>query len=309
MTNNVENVLGLIYVISWSISMYPPIFTNWKLKSSKAISVDFVILNTFGYFYLSCSYFLQYYCWTDKIENDDKPKIEKPIISTFDLWYCLHGFVLNLILLSQIKLSHPKWKLWNFHNDYPSTMSSSSSATKKYYSSSSASFAMKRQMKTIYYRLLVLSIGLFIIFSINLQLNNRNFGGLTNSNLLDYCNNLFILKISMSLIKYFPQMLHNFERKSTFGFSIDGVLLDTTGSIASLCQLFIQLNKIDSQTNGDTLSFTGAIMANFGKIGLSLVTLTFNFIFLSQWFIYKSNDDQSTLWKKKSDNKSKELPI
>nr|CAI6414825.1 AAC_HP1_G0006800.mRNA.1.CDS.1 [Saccharomyces cerevisiae] len=54
---SLDDILGIVYVTSWSISMYPPIITNWHHKSASAISMDFVMLNTAGYSYLVISIF------------------------------------------------------------------------------------------------------------------------------------------------------------------------------------------------------------------------------------------------------------
>ncbi|KTB15694.1 Cystine transporter [Nakaseomyces glabratus] len=84
----------------------------------------------------------------------------------------------------------------------------------------------------------------------------------------------------MSLIKYIPQVLHNFERKSMQGFAISGVFLDMTGGIASIVQLIFQILK-ESEIN------LSILISNFGKIGLAMVTLIFNTIFISQWLLYE----------------------
>ena len=64
-------------------------------------------------------------------------------------------------------------------------------------------------------------------------------------------------------------------------FPIQGVFLDVTGGIASLLQLIWQL----SSDQGFSLDM---FVTNFGKLGLSMVTLIFNFIFIMQWFVYRS---------------------
>lgn len=64
------------------------------------------------------------------------------------------------------------------------------------------------------------------------------------------------------------------------GFAISGVFLDVTGGVASIVQLIFQVLK-DTTINFDTLK------SNFGKIGLAIVTLMFNSIFISQWLVYE----------------------
>ncbi|CCC70044.1 hypothetical protein NCAS_0D04630 [Naumovozyma castellii] len=245
----IDGLLGTVYVTAWSVSMYPPIITNCRLRSSKGISFDFIMLNSVGYFYLVCSLFLQYFFWDD-LEAVGEKLVEKPKVSGFDLWYCMHGFVLNLVLWSQVR--YPA-QLWHF--DYSTTY---------------------RKMKPGYSRLLCGSLACFALMTVNFIYG----GPWDNKRMLQYCNQLFLLKISMSLVKYIPQVVYNFDRKTMVGFAIQGVFLDVTGGVASLGQLFYQLAR-----DKDGLSLD-ILLTNFGKIGLGLVTLVFNFIFISQWFIY-----------------------
>lgn len=253
----VEDILGLTYVCAWSVSMYAPVITNLKQRSSSAVSRDFVMLNITGYFYLLASLVLQLYMWipisTTLPEDRTIPVDLKPKVSSFDFWYCFHGFMMNLVLVSQVVSGV---KLWNFKTDNH-----------------------QNRMKPCYYRFLVISLLVFAILTLKFSYENSH-NGWDNVRTLSYCNALFVLKISMSLIKYIPQALHNYERKSMKGFSIQSVALDITGGIASLLQLMVQISRDQG------FSYM-AIVANFGKIGLALVTLVFNFIFVSQWLVFR----------------------
>lgn len=250
----ISEILGLIYVCCWSVSMYPPLWTNWRRRSASALSVDFVMLNTTGYFYLVISLILQLYCWLPPPEGHDLTHegiALKPKITNFDLCYSSHGLLLNLVLASQLLMGQ---SLWGFKKE------------------------RSVRMKPVYSRILSLSLlgfgGLTLLFT-----NYNSRAGWDNLRTLAYCNRLFMLKISMSLLKYVPQVIHNHERRSMKGFAIQGTILDITGGIASLLQLILQIAN-DKDFN------TSVFMANFGKIGLAIVTILFNFIFLSQWITY-----------------------
>lgn len=259
-----EDLLGLAYVWAWSVSMYPPIVTNWKQKSSSAISRDFVMLNTTGYFYLLLSLTLQLFLWLPTSETklaDGSPEANmKPKVTQFDFWYCLHGFVMNIVLVSQVIYGK---KLWRFKSDNHQS-----------------------RMKPYYQRFLLISLVVFGILTLRFGYA-VSFQGWDNLRTLSYCNSLFALKISMSLIKYIPQVFHNYDRKSMKGFAIQSVILDITGGVASLLQLVIQISN-DQGINFATL------VANFGKIGLALVTLVFNFTYISQWLIYRDSDQRES---------------
>lgn len=255
-----EDLLGFIYVWAWSVSMYPPILTNWRQKSSTAVSRDFIMLNTTGYLYLLISLTLQLYLWIPTPEpaatDGPKPADTRPKVTQFDFWYCLHGFVMNIVLVTQVIYGR---KLWNFESDNH-----------------------QNRMKPYYHKILVISLVLFVILTLRFTFQT-SFYGWDNLGTLSYCNSLFALKIAMSLVKNIPQAFHNYERKSLKGFAIQSVLLDVTGGAASLLQLVLQIS-------GEQAFDASTLAANFGKIGLALVTLLFNFIYISQWLIYRDSE-------------------
>lgn len=245
---NWETILGYGYVIPWSLSAYPPIWHNWRQRSSSAMSLDFVLLNTVGYFYLLLSLWLQLFCWQTEKDNQ---LTDRPMVSAFDFYYCLHGFTMNLVLVSQVV-----WgiRLWNFR-------------------SSGA------RMKPVYRRILLGCLLVGALSGGRFLWHHWRFGWV-NADTLTLCNTLFLLKISLSLLKYFPQVKHNFDRKSMNGFPIQSVVCDVVGSICSLAQLTVQIAR-------DHGSLTmAAVDANFGRIGIAIVTLLFNFVYISQWLVY-----------------------
>jgi cystinosin len=61
----------------------------------------------------------------------------------------------------------------------------------------------------------------------------------TAFNWLDYLYLLSYIKISISLIKYIPQVILNYKRKSTNGWSIWNIILDFTGGTLSDLQLVL----------------------------------------------------------------------
>ncbi|XP_031562974.1 cystinosin homolog [Actinia tenebrosa] len=95
---------------------------------------------------------------------------------------------------------------------------------------------------------------------------------------LQYCG---YLKLAVSFGTYTPQVWLNYHRKSTEGFHIGGVLLDFSGGVLSLLQMNIYC--IIEHSNKQ---FTG----NIPKMALSVVTLIFNIILISQHYvIYMGN--------------------
>jgi len=91
----------------------------------------------------------------------------------------------------------------------------------------------------------------------------------------------------MTVIKYIPQAVMNFTRKSTAGFSIGYILLDFTGGTTNFLQMIVQ--SIDQ---GSLVNFFG----NIGKMLVSLVSIFFDLIFMCQRYVlYPPNENAEVL--------------
>lgn len=95
---------------------------------------------------------------------------------------------------------------------------------------------------------------------------------------LDVAYTLGYIKLLITILKYIPQAHLNYQRESTVGWSIHNILLDTTGGTLSLAQLFL-----DSALAGD---LWGGTFGNPLKLGLGVVTLLFDGIFLCQHYVW-----------------------
>jgi len=84
------------------------------------------------------------------------------------------------------------------------------------------------------------------------------------------------VKLAITVIKYIPQAWMNFRRKSTVGWSIGNVLLDFTGGMLSLLQMFLIAYNTDDWSS---------IMGDPTKFGLGLFSVLFDVLFLIQHYI------------------------
>ncbi|XP_044465837.1 cystinosin homolog isoform X1 [Mangifera indica] len=84
------------------------------------------------------------------------------------------------------------------------------------------------------------------------------------------------IQVVMTLIKYIPQAVMNFRRKSTDGFSIGNILLDFLGGCTNYTQMLVQ--SIDQHS---WVNFYG----NIGKTLLSLVSIFFDLLFMCQHYL------------------------
>ena len=95
-------------------------------------------------------------------------------------------------------------------------------------------------------------------------------------------NILATIKLVITLIKYIPQAWANYRHKSTQGWSVDNILLDLGGGLASLLQMVLVAHN-----SRDWDSLTG----NPTKLGLAGVSLVFDFLFLAQHFVLYRNKE------------------
>jgi len=93
-------------------------------------------------------------------------------------------------------------------------------------------------------------------------------------------------KVLSTLVKFLPQVIYNFQRKSTVGWSVYNVLFDFYGSMFCLCQSFLETyitNRIDNKNKINSV--------NIAKYGLGTISLIYDSIFIIQHYcLYKEND-------------------
>jgi len=120
---------------------------------------------------------------------------------------------------------------------------------------------------------------LFVAISVNL------FDVLGRESLfIDLLYNLSLFKLYVTVAKFVPQAWLNYSRKSTIGWSVENIIFDFSGGILSLIQLFL-----DASVSNDWSSITG----NPAKLGLSILSIAFDLLFLAQHYIlYPDHTDE-----------------
>lgn len=92
------------------------------------------------------------------------------------------------------------------------------------------------------------------------------------------------VKLGVTLIKYIPQAIFNFRRKSTEGWSIGNILLDFTGGILSFLQMIL-----DSIYGNNW----GVIWGDPVKIGLAVISILFDILFIIQHYVLYNKKSSS----------------
>lgn len=88
---------------------------------------------------------------------------------------------------------------------------------------------------------------------------------------------LSLIKLVLSLIKYCPQAYINWKRKSTSGWSIYNIILDFTGGLLSIGQLFLDAH-VDDNWSG--------VFGNPAKLLLGNVSMIFDILFMLQHYVF-----------------------
>ena len=83
------------------------------------------------------------------------------------------------------------------------------------------------------------------------------------------------IKIIITVIKYIPQAIMNYVRKSTKGWSIMNIFLDFTGGCFSILQILL----IGANT-GNYNVFAGGGSFNIAKFFLGFTSMVFDLIFM-----------------------------
>ncbi|XP_045842297.1 cystinosin isoform X2 [Meles meles] len=117
--STINQVIGWIYFVAWSISFYPQVITNWRRKSVIGLSFDFVALNLTGF--VAYSVFNIGLLWVPSIKEQfflKYPNGVNPVDSN-DVFFSLHAVALTLVVMVQCFLyeqgnQHVSWPTISF---------------------------------------------------------------------------------------------------------------------------------------------------------------------------------------------------
>ncbi|XP_030247010.1 cystinosin homolog isoform X2 [Drosophila navojoa] len=99
---------------------------------------------------------------------------------------------------------------------------------------------------------------------------------------LYYCS---YIKLAITIIKYIPQALMNYRRKSTEGWSIGNILLDFTGGTLSMLQMLLNAHNYDDWAS---------IFGDPTKFGLGLFSVLFDIFFILQHYVFYRHSNKRT---------------
>ncbi|ORX54554.1 PQ-loop-domain-containing protein [Hesseltinella vesiculosa] len=252
----------ITYFLAWSISFYPQVLLNYRRKSVQGLSIDFLYLNVIGFFCYSIFNLVFFY--SKEIQDQCK--------------HPDHEDQCRMLLHRFGTLDHQRYKdsdslvrgndvIFSVHAFLISCVTLGQAL---YYKSDNHLSISTRMYLDVIALLTVLHFAQVLI---------------GEDQWLDFIYFFGSMKFLVSVVKYVPQAFMNYKRKSTVGWSIHNILLDFTGGMLSSLQLIL-----DAAIAKDSSGITG----DFVKLGLGLVAILFDCIFMVQHYIlYPSRVDSS----------------
>ncbi|RMY77434.1 hypothetical protein D0863_01316 [Hortaea werneckii] len=247
-----SRLCGWLYFTAWSISFYPQPILNVQRKTTQGLTPDFPLLNIEGFACYSITQAVFLYSPVIRRQYADRhPVSPEPTVRFNDLTFGVHGFLLSVVTYSQF------WPvLWGWKQNP----------------------GAQRHANKITLGLLWGSVLGAIATAATVLTVSRDGKAMDGHDWawIDVIYSLTYIKLLLTVFKYIPQVIANFRRKSTIGWSITQQLLDFSGGILSLLQLVI-----DSALQADWSGLT----RNPVKFGLANISLIFDVIFILQHFV------------------------
>jgi cystinosin len=109
------------------------------------------------------------------------------------------------------------------------------------------------------------------------------------------------VKLAITIIKYVPQAWMNYKRKSTEGWSIGNILLDMTGGVLSVLQMFLLAGNYDDWSS---------IFGSPTKFGLGFFSILFDLLFMMQHYVlYRVPKSRATPPELNTNNPDERTPL
>eukprot|EP01112_Ceratiomyxa_fruticulosa_P006540 TRINITY_DN1734_c0_g2_i2.p1 TRINITY_DN1734_c0_g2~~TRINITY_DN1734_c0_g2_i2.p1 ORF type:complete len:261 (+),score=19.89 TRINITY_DN1734_c0_g2_i2:246-1028(+) len=95
-----STIIGWLYFACWSISFYPQVWLNWKRKTVKGLSLDFLLYNVNGY--ICYSLFNTVLFWSAEVQDEYFARYGPPNpVKLNDIAFALHGLFITCITIAQ----------------------------------------------------------------------------------------------------------------------------------------------------------------------------------------------------------------
>ncbi|PAA90977.1 hypothetical protein BOX15_Mlig021028g4 [Macrostomum lignano] len=192
-------VVGILYVVLWSMSFYPQTVLNYRRKSVVGLNFDFIGLNLLGF----CAYAAFNVClyWVAPVQELYFRRHPRGVIPVeiADVVFALHAVVITSVQVVQCCL-----------------------------------YERGGQRMSLTARLLLAAMLLFLLATLLVSAFWQ-----AGFDWLNYLYCVSYVKLTVTLIKYSPQAYMNYKRQSTDGWSIGTIFTDFSGGALSILQMLL----------------------------------------------------------------------
>ncbi|OWZ14491.1 Lysosomal Cystine Transporter [Phytophthora megakarya] len=244
--NRVSSIVGWIYFFCWSVSFYPQVFLNHQRRSVVGLSLDYTVLNMLGFTCYSVFNVAFYYSESVQEQYMRRHDGHRNAVELNDVFFSMHAVVLVGVSLFQCAI-------------YPRG-------------------GQKVSKPTILWTggtvVVTLGFGLVVVVM-----------GDKEDSVINTLNLLYLLsyvKLMTTLVKCLPQILLNYQRKSTVGWTIWNVLLDIAGGLLSIGQ-----QVLDAAATNDWTAMTGDPV----KFSLGFVSIIVDLVFILQHYVFYAENN------------------
>eukprot|EP00055_Hartaetosiga_balthica_P011010 m.48878 g.48878 ORF g.48878 m.48878 type:complete len:377 (-) comp7421_c0_seq1:267-1397(-) len=213
-----SNVLGGIYFIAWSLSFYPQIYLNYRLKSTVGMSYDYQLYNIIGftcYSLFNCMFFFSPIVQQTYRDHHGGKNNQ---VQASDVFFSVHALVLTIVTCIQIIM-----------------------------------YERGTQKISLFCWIVSgLSVTIAVLFVILCAAYGKSI-----FTWLNFYELIADIKLVVTVIKYIPQVYMNYKRKKTVGMNIHNFLLDLVGGLFSTTQLCMDAGLTNdwSAVTGDIAKF------------------------------------------------------
>ena len=209
-----SQIFGWSYFFAWSASFYPQNISNYKRKSVVGLNFDYMILHFTGFIFYAIFNLTLFFSTEVQEEYEARFQRSEIPVQLNDVVYSIHAAALTAITWIQCLIYEvseiTNYLLFIFTNSFH--------------------FQSGGHKHSIYSKLL--QVGIWIGGAVLMVLSI--IGQFSWLNFIYYFS---YLKLIVTGVKYLPQVIFNFRRKSTRGWSIYMIYLDITGGTMGLLQM------------------------------------------------------------------------
>ena len=273
----ISHYLGYVYFLSWSLSFYPQMLLNISRKTTVGLSPDFALYNVLGFAAYSTYTFSFYYSDSIRAAYRLDHNNANPLVSFQDVLFAGHAIVLSIVGLAQIVY----YDGISFSSHQPLSRVAFVLTVvitgKEHSPRSFVPTCVPRAWRShiLFPSAFVTLYGFFVY--IVTPSDTSSAGEYKYMTPIYFMYGLSGIKVFITCIKYVPQFVKNWRRRSTNGWNVWNIILDCSGGVFSLLQLVG-----DCASTGDWSGLTGDMV----KFVLGLVSIVFDAGFLMQHYVW-----------------------